>query len=329
MINIDLTTKNSVYNTLGPQAQWVQHRFGRRDYPDVELDVKIIKSIINQTDDVINFISIFGDPSQHSKIVEILESVEPGKIVFNSHLNFDNNSLIDMLNNKQAYVVVPCYGIDDLSNKILLHTDWLTVDSNLKKLDCTVCIEFSVFEHNVHQLPLVKNICKERSLELKIKEGVSLHPDGFSPVVNENKEWLYDVYSANENISTIKWPTLHQTVNGYNSLIQYVKPTKGASILNRPNFYKIAKSFDSDNISISATGHVFPSFELHQIFSNSLCTDWNFSFSNITEFNKINIKPEYAHLCSALTNISKMLKFNSLSTNQYSDILENFANSNV
>mgnify|MGYP000202266579 CR=1 FL=1 len=71
-----------------------------------------------------------------------------------------------------------------------LHTDWLTVDSNLKKLDCTVCIEFSVFEHNVHQLPLVKNICKERSLELKIKEGVSLHPDGFSPVVNENKEWL-------------------------------------------------------------------------------------------------------------------------------------------
>ena len=47
------------------------------------------------------------------------------------------------------------------------------------------------------------------------------------------------------------------------------------------------------------------------------------------KFFQTSIKPEYAHLCSALTNISKMLEFNSLSTNQYSDILENFANSNV
>ena len=57
MINVDLTTKNTVYNTLGPQAQWIQHRFGRRDYPDIELDAELVIKILQDTQDTINFIS--------------------------------------------------------------------------------------------------------------------------------------------------------------------------------------------------------------------------------------------------------------------------------
>jgi hypothetical protein len=327
MINIDLTTKNTVYNTLGPQAQWVQHRFGRRTYPDVDLDIESIKQVISHSADTVNFISVFGDPSEHKDIVEILTYTDQGKIVFNSNLNFDNDQLIAVLNSKQAYVVFPCYGINELADKVALKSDWNQIESNLKKLNCTVCVEFYIFEHNVHQLPQLETLCKELSLELKLTPGTALHPDGFSPIVDYNGCWLYDVYSCDKDTKTVKWHNLHQTVNGYNSLIQFIKPVTGDSILKFGKFYKIDSSVAIDSISISATGHVFPSYELLQIFSNALCTDWNFSFSKIKHLNKI--KPEYTHLCSALTNISKMLDFNSLNTNQYSDILANFTNSDI
>ena len=327
MINIDLTTKNAVYNTLGPQAQWVQHRFGRRDYPNTELAVETVKQVISLSSDTVNFISVFGDPSEHTDIIEIVNYLDQGKLVFNSYLNFNNDTLIEALNSKQAYIVFPCYGIYELADKVVLNSNWNQILSNLKKLNCTVCVEFYIFEHNVHQIPQLDTLCKELSLELKLKPGTALHPDGFSPIVDYDGCWLYDVYSCYENTTSVKWPNLHQTVNGYNSLIQFIKPVTGDSILKFGKFYKIDSSVAIDSISISATGHVFPSYELLQIFSNALCTDWNFSFSKIKHLNKI--KPEYTHLCSALTTISKMLEFNSLSTNQYSDILANFANSNV
>lgn len=327
MINIDLTTKNTVYNTLGPQAQWVQHRFGRRDYPNIELAAETVKQVISQSSDTVNFISVFGDPSEHIDIIEIVKYLDQGRLVFNSYLNFDNDQLIAALTSKQAYIVFPCYGIYELADKIVLNSNWNQIESNLKKLNCTVCVEFYIFEHNVHQIPQLETLCKELSLELKLKPGTALHPDGFSPIVDYNGRWLYDVYSYDNDTKTVKWPNLHQTVNGYNSLIQFIKPVTGDSILEFGKFYKIDSNVAADSTSISATGHVFPSYELLQIFSNALCTDWNFSFSKITHLNKI--KPEYAHLCSALTNIRKMLDFNSLSTNQYSDILADFANSNV
>jgi len=329
MINIDLTTKNTVYNTLGPQAQWSQHRFGRRNYPILDLPTETVKQIIDQSDDTINFISVFGDPSSHKDIVQILEFADQGKIVFNSHLNFDNQSLINILNEKQAYIVFPCFGINELADRILLNANWGQIEKNLSKLTCTVCVEFHMFEHNIHQIPLVKEMCELYSLSLDLRPGAALHPNGFSTIVDEHGEWLYDAYSCNEQLEVKKWPVLQKTVNGYNSLIQFVKPEKGASILKRKNFYKIRSSYIKDNISVSVTGHVFPSYELHQIFSNALCNDWNFSMSKITEFNKITIKEEYAHLCSSLTNICDMLDFNCLSKHNYSDILANFADSNV
>jgi hypothetical protein len=329
MINIDLTTKNTVYNSLGAQAQWVQHRFGCRNYPDLELDTDTVKQLISQANDTVNLISVFGDPSEHADIIEIIDFIEPGKLIFNSYLNFDNDKLIDLLNSKQAYIVFPCYGINELADKIILNSNWQQIQHNLARLTCTVCVEFYLFEHNIQQIPLIKTLCNTHSLKLELKQGTAVHPDGFSSVVNEHAEWLYDVYSCSADQKVIKWPELCQTVNGYNSLIQFVKPIDGVSILERKNFYKIRNSFTSDNISVSVTGHVFPSYELHQIFSNALCTDWNFSFSKITEFNKITVKPEYIHLCSSLTNICDMLDFNCLSKHNYSDILVNFADSNA
>lgn len=311
MINIDLTTNNTVYNTLSAQAQWIQHRFGKRNYPDLNLDSEKVISFINSCDDTINFISVFGDPCCHPNFIDILSCIKVGHSVVNTYLNFNNDSIIQVLNDKQSYVVVPLFGINELHDKIILRSDWDTVKKNISNLTCNVCVEFYLFEHNKHQLEEITQLSKFLNFELKIKKGISLHPTGFSSIIDDNGVWLYDVYSCDENTVDLKWKNLPKTVNGYNSLIQFVKPIKGKSILNNPNVFKVQEKYTYDKqISISVTGHIFNSFELHQIFSNALCSDWELAFSKITEFDKMTIKKELKYYCSTLNYILELLKEN-------------------
>lgn len=331
MINLDITTKNSVYNTLGAQSQWVQHRFGKRDYPKTEIDLTLINKILHHTDDTVHFTSIFGDPTSHSQFLEVLNATSHGKNVISTNLNFADDRIIEAFNKQQSYLVVPLYGIEDLCDKIVLKSNWEVILDNLKKLECAVCVEFYVFEHNIHQLDHIKSIAKDLNFDLKIKKGVALHPKGFSPIVDYNGNWLYDVYSCNETTQKITWSGLHKTVKGYNSLIHFIKPTTGRNILNNPFIYKVDnKHCYDDNLSISATGHVFPSFEMHQTFSNALCTDWNLSFANIVGYDKITVREDLKHQCAILTNVLKFLEIgNNLYKKDLSDILSDFANSNI
>lgn len=329
MISIDVTTKNSVYNTLGAQAQWIQHRFGRRNYPLLEIEKDHVFNVIANTNDTINFISTFGDPSSHKDIIEIVDSVQSGKIVFNSHLNFNNNDLIDVLTSKESYVVVPLYGIENLCNKISLHSNWEQILQNLEKLNQHACVEFYLFQHNIHQVEAIKTLSEKYNFKLSLKPGVSIHPEGFSSIVNEHGEWLYDAYPCDVDIKHVRWPMLHQTSLGYNHLIQYVKPIRGNSIIEKPKFYKTTNSYSYDtNISVCVTGHVLPSFTLYQIFSNALCDDWNFLLSNILDSETMTIREDYLFLCSALRKILSF-KDNNLNNNSFLDILTNLTDSNV
>jgi hypothetical protein len=326
MINVDLTTKNTVYNTLGPQAQWIQHRFGRRDYPDIELDAELVIKILQDTQDTINFISCYGDPSNYTHVLKVLDQVQPGKCVFNTHLSFDNDQLVTLLNNKHAYVVVPIFGIEDLNNKILLHSDWDLVLKNIKNLTCMVCLEFYTYSFNKHQIDKIHYLFSNSNVEIKIKEGICTHPAGFSTIVNEHGDWLYDAYAKED-----KWPELQQTVDGYNSLIQFVKPVKGKSILNNPLVYAIDENIVTDGItSIAVTGDVFPSLELSRNFSNALCKDWTLAFSKITGLDKVTVKEDFKYICSAINKILLYLKQdNNIYRKDFNTILANLTNSNV
>lgn len=330
MTNIDLTTKSTIYNSIGAQAQWIQHRFGRRNYPILSLDTASAITAISQINDVIHFMSIFGDPCCHPDFIEILKSVETGKSVVNTYLNFKNDAIISALSESRSYVVVPIYGIGHLADKILLNSDWDIILQNLTNLQCKVCIEFYCFDHNIAQVEAVKDLCNKYNFDLNIRTGTAIHPDGFSPIVNEHGEWLYDVYSCSDP-TNVNWPNLYKTVNGYNSLIQFLRPTKGRSILNNPIFYNVKEKFSYDNnISISVTGHVFPSFNLHQLFSNALCDDWNLSFENIVGLNKLTIRPDFKYLCSAISTIVDILNTdNNIYSKDFKDILTNFADSNI
>ena len=328
MINIDLTTKNNIYNAVGPQAQWIQHRFGRRNYPDLELDTDTVLSTISKLTETTNFISIFGDPCLHSNFIEILYKIETGKSIVNTNLNFNNDSIIDTLNNKKSFVVVPLFGINELCDKIVLDSDWDLISSNLKKLSCGVQIEFYTYNHNLHQLAEITDFCNSINCNLKINNGVSIHPDGFSPIVDSKGNWLYDVYANKENISN-QTNSLHKTVLGYNSLVQFVKPIEGRNILNNPTVYKLVEKHTYDNdISISVTGDVFPSFALHQIFSNALCTDWNLSITNITD--RGSIREEFKYVLSAINKILLYLdEKNNIYNKDILDILANLTNSDI
>lgn len=329
MINIDLTTNNTVYNSVGAQAQWIQHRFGRRNYPLINIDTDNILKFIRETNDSLNFISCYGDPSCHPDILNIIEKVETGKCVINTHLNFKNDQLIELLNQKNSYVVVPLFGINDLCDKVLLHSDWKVILDNLKKLSCSICVEFYVYEHNKHQLIELEELSKSLNFDIKVKKGIATHPDGFSTIVNESGEWLYDVFEENSKLN--KWKTLEKTVYGYNSLIQYIKPIRGNSILSKPNVFKIEERNNySNSISVSVTGDVFPSFELHQIFSNALCDDWDLSYSKILNFNKTAIRDDFKYICSSVIFLSEYLKKeNNIHKKLPAEILTNLTNSDI
>lgn len=329
MINIDLTTVNNVYNTVGPQSQWVQHRFGRRDYPLLHLNTSSIQEFIDITAETLNFISCYGDPSCHPDILKILERVQPGKCVINTHLNFQNNDLINLLNQKKSYVVVPLFGINNLCDKIQLYSDWQTILNNLRNLTCGVCVEFYVYEHNKHQVTEIRELSKTLGFNLSIKEGIVTHPDGFSSIVNENGIWLYDVFKEGNTLN--KWSTLEKTVYGYNNLIQYAKPCRGSSILSNPKVFNTSEYIEYPIIpSISVTGDVFPSFELHQIFSNALCSDWDFSYSKILNLNKTTITDEFKYLCSSIIFIIDYLKKEiNIQKKLPAEILANLANSYI
>lgn len=330
MINIDLTTKNNIYNTVGPQAQWIQHRFGRRNYPDIELNTDIILNAISKLTETINFISVFGDTCLHPDFIEILSKTETGKSIVNTSLNFNNDNIIDALNNKRSFVVVPLFGINELCDKIVLGADWNLISDNLKKLSCGVQIEFYTYNHNIQQLAEITDFCNSIKCNLKINKGVSVHPDGFSPIVDSEGNWLYDVYVANEE-TDIRTGNLYKTVPGYNSLVQFVKPLKGRSILNNPTVYKFINDYTYDkDISISVTGDVFPSFALHQIFSNTLCTDWNLSVTNVTSLDKTSIREEFKYTLSALNKILLYLnEKNNIYNKDILDILTDLTNSDI
>lgn len=326
MINIDLTTKNTVYNTLGPQAQWIQHRFGRRDYPDVELELDNVLSVLCSTDCPINFISVYGDPSCYTHILDVLRNIDIGRCVFNSYLNFKNDQLINLLNEKHAYVVVPLFGIGDLNNKLLLGSEWDTVVENLNNLSCNVCIEWFEYHFNQHQTEQVRKLNNKSNITVNVQSGICTHYLNFSPIVDEYGNWLYDAYLPNS-----KWQSLQKTVNGYNSLIQYIKPKIGKNILAKPLVYdpKINYVYDT-TISICATGHVFPSYSLSSIFSNALCTDWTLSFSNVTEKDKVTVNEDLKYICSAIKQIQNYLKKDiTLEKKDFDEILTDLADSNV
>lgn len=280
MITVDITTRNTVFYPLGPQGQWIQHRFGKRNYPTLDLELDVIEKII-KTNNTVFLRSIYGDPLCHpsiDKILDIISHTSTNVFVF-SFLNVSKKIIhkINKIPNIHVYGLVDGYAN---YGKTILESDAKRVFGNIKALK-DVTLEFRLYKHNVIDIQQLKD--KFPNIDVTILPGIHLIAD-FANVVDSYGNWLYDVFYLETVDESAYAPVLNKTIDGYKVLTTYlVEIDKGVSILDMPPLSKFIRSktvFNDDMTAISVTGHVFNSVELMTIFSNALCNDWKITSSS-------------------------------------------------
>ena len=45
---IDPTTINNVYNPTGPQGQWIKHRWGKRNFPQIDIQLEKVMHTLDE-----------------------------------------------------------------------------------------------------------------------------------------------------------------------------------------------------------------------------------------------------------------------------------------
>lgn len=278
MITVDITTNNTVFDPLSGQGSWIQHRFGQRDYPQLNLDINCVKDIINSYDTIF-LRSVYGDPLCHPNIKEIIaEANNKNKtLIIFSYLNIKNKEIIDLIANTPT---VSVYAVIDGYNNYgstILESNRHTVFKNLKKLGVKATIEYHLYTYNIADLDDIRNFCNQSSCSLKLQPGKNFGLPVTS-IIDRHGTWLYDivpVQSETDKITTAHYK--EKTVEGYRSLLDYMRTVNGVSILDNPavtRIYKTNESFNDDMVSVAVTGHVFKNTESMFVFSNALCTDW-------------------------------------------------------
>ena len=349
-VHIDLTTSNTVYNPLSAQGSWIQHRFGKRDYPNVELDPARVIDYLSQTDDQIFLTSSFGDSLCYSGITELLKLNK--SFIIHSYANIKNNKLFDTLADSSNTIAIKLSGINHLADKIYLNSKWDIIKNNISILKNKCLIEFELFEHNACQVNEVLELCDQYNIRLKISPGTSLngvvlseYKRGFSSIIDEDKNWLYDTISLNSpfpddfllpaellkfNVDCINPVRLVQTTDGYQTLRTFVKDVKGKSILDHPLTFKAQNEKSQrplNGFSLSVTGHVFPNENITKYFSNMLCTDWKVSYKDVFNGGYTN---NYLHNVAKLVNQINSLDLNKIHySNSLRSVLSYLSDSNI
>jgi len=287
MITVDITTKNTVFDPLSGQGSWIQHRFGQRNYPCLDLNLDCITEIIN-SHDIIFLRSVYGDPLCHPEIKEIIgvaNKMRKTLIIF-SYLNTSNSEVLDqILQSETVSVYVPVDGFENYGCTIL-DSNKSTVFENLIKLGSKATVEFLLYSYNINDLKDLREFCDTHGCLLKTHPGRNFGLPVTS-IVNKDGHWLYDVFPLTSELDAI-WDNRvkEKTVEGYRSLLDYVGKIEGISILDDPAITKIFKtdeSFNDDMPAVSVTGHVFKNTESMFAFSNALCTDWAINTSTLSK----------------------------------------------
>ena len=302
-MHIDLTTHNTVYNPISPQGQWISHRFGQRSFPFAELDCSLLLPYLENTTDLCFLNSCYGDSLCYSSIKSLIKTNCP--FMIHSYANIKDNDLFNLIKESPSTVVIKLSGLFDLTDKVYLNSNWDIIYNNIQILKNKALIEFELFEHNLHQIPQLLDICSKYDIKLKIKTGTELNKltidnqtKGYSSIIDCYGNWMYDVislpsvypndfvladqlnvdYDINDEMSLVK------TTQGYLTLRTFVKPVEGKSILSHPSIFKIQTTPSERPIthpSITVTGHVLPNDYIGKIFSNMLCSDWKINYKEV------------------------------------------------
>ena len=294
---VDVTTHNKVYNTVGPQAQWFAHRWGRRDYPELHLNPDFIPE-----HEIYHLTCFYGDTAEWKYLDNFLCTTQ-GTVFIDTYGMFSTSTIELLKESRLGFIKIPVDGWTKTMGSVHLHQQLEKVAHTMYMLPEKVIVEYSLYEHNMCDLPEFEKFCKSNQITYSIVPGV-LNDDGMSCIVSEYAEWLYDVFPAPEILNYTKDITLYKSALGAERLKTYLKEVEGRSILNQPllpNLSTVAipqsiknKFNTNQGKFISVTGHAFDCVELGQMFSMLLCTDWKFSPTEVKNLDDYKLSILYA-----------------------------------
>ncbi len=297
---IDPTTINNVYNPIGPQGQWIKHRWGKRNFPQIDIKLeKVMHTLDAMSEGFFIFNhpiyckSTFGDAMLWEHITRI------SKIV-GSRLTVTTYGMIDVkvaetVKRHQSMIHFFIDGYRDECGRVFLGAEWSTISYVLNKVRENAMVEFFVYEHNKHQIPSMVRFCAKRNIKLKFTTGISNDPIG-SCIIDQQGNWLYDVVPyeldtdmfepevhthLKEKFKNAEPVALKRHLENYNSLRTYIKEVEGRSLLDSPivsnsNKEDLIEKFSNDQVEyhLAPTGHITESSEEFSMFVNMLCDDW-------------------------------------------------------
>ena len=315
---IDPTTHNNIYNPIGAQGQWVKHRWGKRNYPDVEID---LEKVLHTLDSMSEGFFIFNQPiyvkSTYGDAM-LWENITRISKIVGSRLTITTYGMVDtkvaeMVKGHQAMMHFLIDGYRDECGKIFLGAEWSTISYVLNKVKENAMVEFFVYEHNKHQIPSIVRFCEKRNIKLKFTPGVANDPVG-SCIIDADSNWLYDVVphhletdmheakvhaGLKEEYKGLTEVPLIRHLENYNSLRTFTKEVQGRGLLESPmvshsiDHNKLKEKYQQHNIEyhLTPTGHIAESSEEFAMFVNMLSSDWAFNTESVSK-----IQDEYMWL---------------------------------
>jgi len=304
---LDLTSKSDVYNPLSPQGQWLYHRFGRRNYPEGEIDfIELLNYLKNNPTDSILCYSYFGDALFYSNIIPLAQYCLENQIqlMIFTYGNFKSKSELKKLLSLNVKIFVFLSGYEK-NNSLLYHNaSWkkfIFIKDNIAPEN--LFIEYSLYKHNLLDLEHIIKTVDEKT-NLKINHG-NLLGSNFASIISENSRWLYDFEQSNIDLDDLNLTEFnkikdikHQIetlVKSNNDQNELIKSSRGYLYLrtclyerNFDNIFKI-KLEDlelhnffkaSEDTYINYLGYVFDNKDIFETFNNSLCDDWSFYIKN-------------------------------------------------
>jgi hypothetical protein len=315
---VDPTTRNNIYNPLSAQGRWIKHRWGKRDYPVVDIELEKVLHALDSIsegfflfDRPIYLKSAYGDAALWPDVTRISKIVGSGLTV--TTYGMIDHKVATTIKRHKSMLHFLIDGYREECGKIFHGANWNELSGLLTEISSNAIVEFFVYEHNKHQIPNMIRFCKKRNIKLKFTTGEATDNNS-SCIIDQDGNWLYDViphkcdtelldlsYGSIEEInlghdlkdqySDLEPVELTRLMPNYSSLRTYIKPPKGKTIIEYPMVSKIhdhntlSQRFNIESIDyiLTPTGHVCTSSEEYYMFVNMLCSDWLMNSAAVKE----------------------------------------------
>lgn len=283
---------------MSPQGQWYFHRFGKRNFPNGEIDfIELLNFLKSNPQKQIICHCFFGDPLYYSNIIPLASYCKENNIdlMIFTYGTFDEVSTIDKLIELDVKFYLMISGFEDTNNLLNLYSDWQDIKyiiNNTKSNN--LFLEYSLFKHNFKD---IIKLCKflNNKGHLKIFHGNLLGSD-HNCIIDNYGKWLYDfersdyesdilnrfIDLSKENILSelerykMLEKNLIKSSRGYLFLRTCIYDRNFSNIFgcNLPKLEGLDILDVEEDIFLNYLGYAFKNRDLYEIFNNSLCDDW-------------------------------------------------------